>query len=350
MTTRGVRPRESTQSAPEVARPEAAPRQGEAWRRRHLLDLDDMSADELGLVFQTARAMKGVLGREVKKVPTLRGRTVLTLFYEPSTRTRVSFETAGKLLSADVVNVSSGGSSVQKGESLVDTVLTLQASGADVLVIRHGLAGAPYLAARRLSRAAVVNAGDGAHAHPTQALLDIFTLRERLGSLEGRRVVMVGDIAHSRVARSNLWGLCRAGALPVLCGPPTLIPWDLLSGRHDAPGHPFACVEVETDLDQAVRGADAVMALRLQVERQDDGLLPSVREYARLWQVNEERMARARPDALVMHPGPMNEGVEISPGVAHGAQSVIEEQVTNGLAVRMAVLLLLATPREVARG
>ena len=330
------------------AEPTTATRPG--WRRRHLLDLDDVSADEMDLVFRTARAMKGVLNREVKKVPTLRGRTVVTLFYEPSTRTRVSFETAGKLLSADVVNLAVGGSSIEKGESLLDTVLTLQASAADVLVIRHGQSGAPYLAARSLHRTAVVNAGDGAHAHPTQALLDLFTMRERLGSLEGRRVVLIGDISHSRVARSNLWGLCRAGALPVLCGPPTLLPWDLLNGRHEVAGHPFANVEVETDADRAVRDADAVMALRLQRERQDEGLLPSVREYARLWQVNEERMALARPGALVMHPGPMNEGVEISPGVAHGAQSVVEEQVTNGLAVRMAALLLAATQHEVANG
>ena len=321
---------------------------GARWRHRDLLDLDAVSREDIEGLLQTARAMMGVLRREVKKVPTLRGRTVFTLFQEPSTRTRVSFETAGKLLSADVINISAEGSSVRKGESLVDTVLTLQASAADVLVMRHREAGAPYVAARHLTRTAVVNAGDGPHAHPTQALLDLLTMQERLGSLKGRRVVLVGDIAHSRVARSNLWGLLALGAHPVLCGPPTLLPWDLLRGRDGTPGHPFAGVEVETDADRAVRDADVVMALRLQRERQEEGLLPSVREYARLWQVNERRLALARPGAFVMHPGPMNEGVEISPAVAHSTRSAVEDQVTYGLAVRMAVLLLLATPHEVA--
>ena len=199
----------------------------------------------------------------MKKVPTLRGRTIVTLFSEPSTRTRVSFETAGKLLSADVINLSSSGSSAEKGESLVDTVLTLQAAAADVLVMRHSHSGAPYLAASKLERTVVINAGDGAHAHPTQALLDLFTIQERLGSLEGKRVAIVGDISHSRVARSDLWGLCKMGATPVLCGPPTLMPWDLLKRRADE-GHPFAAVEVETDIDRAMRGADVVMPLRLQ--------------------------------------------------------------------------------------
>ena len=198
------------------------------WRHRHLLDLDAVSPEEIATVLQSAQAMKAMLGRDVKKAPTLRGRTIVTLFSEPSTRTRVSFETAGKLLSADVINLSSGDSSTEKGESLVDTVLTLQAAAADVLVMRHSHSGAPYLAASKLERTVVINAGDGAHAHPTQALLDLFTIKERLGSLEGRRVVIVGDISHSRVARSDLWGLCKMGAKPVLCGPPTLMPWDLL--------------------------------------------------------------------------------------------------------------------------
>ena len=289
--------------------------------------------------------MKAMLQREVKKAPTLRGRTIVTLFSEASTRTRVSFETAGKLLSADVINLSSSGSSAEKGESLLDTVLTLQATATDVLVMRHSHSGAPYLAAGVLERTAVINAGDGAHAHPTQALLDLFTIQERLGSLESKRVVIVGDISHSRVARSNLWGLCKMGAIPVLCGPPTLMPWDLLNRRHVDAGHPFAAVEVETDIDQAMQGADVVMPLRLQNERMAAGLLPSVREYARRWQVNQERHSRHCPRALVMHPGPMNEGVEISPDVAHGAASAVEEQVTNGLAVRMALLLILAAPR-----
>ena len=313
------------------------------WRHRHLLDLDAVSPEEIATVLRSAQAMKAMLRRDVKKAPTLRGRTIVTLFSEPSTRTRVSFETAGKLLSADVINLSSGGSSAEKGESLVDTVLTLQAAAADVLVMRHSHSGAPYLAASKLERTVVINAGDGAHAHPTQALLDLFTIQERLGSLEGKRVAIVGDISHSRVARSDLWGLCKMGATPVLCGPPTLMPWDLLKRRADE-GHPFAAVEVETDIDRAMRGADVVMPLRLQKERQTAGLLPSVREYVRLWQVDQDRLSRNCPSAIVMHPGPMNEGVEISPDVAHGAASAVEEQVTNGLAVRMALLLILAAP------
>jgi aspartate carbamoyltransferase catalytic subunit len=311
------------------------------WPHRHILDLDTFSRREIELALGLAATMKQVLRRDVKKVPSLRGKVILTCFYEPSTRTRISFEAAGKLLSADVITMQSAGSSVEKGESLVDTLLTLQAMAADVLVLRHPHAGAPYVAARHLRHTAVINAGDGTHAHPTQARLDLFTLRERWGALEGRRVVIVGDIAHSRVARSNLWGLVRMGVQVVLCGPPTLLPWDLLQGRHETPGHPFASVEVETDADRALEGADAVMVLRLQRERMETGLLPSLQEYIALWQVNERRLARARPGALVLHPGPMNEGVEISPGVAHGAQSVIEEQVTNGVAVRMALLYLL---------
>lgn len=316
-----------------------------SFLHRHILDLDTFTPQEIDLVLNLATSMKQVLQRDVKKVPSLRGKTVITCFYEASTRTRISFETAGKLLSADVINMQASGSSVEKGESLVDTLLTLQATAADVLVLRHPHAGAPYLAARWLQRTSVVNAGDGTHAHPTQALLDLFTLREHLGTLEGRKVVIVGDIAHSRVARSNLWGLTKAGAQVVLCGPPTLLPWDMLNGRRDIPGHPFASVEVETHLDKAIEGADAVMALRLQRERMQVGLVPSLREYIALWQVNEQRLARARPGALVLHPGPMNEGVEISPGVAHGLQSVVEEQVTNGVAVRMALLYLLCMGR-----
>lgn len=315
------------------------------WRQRHLLDLDAVSAGEIATALRSAKAMKGMLRREVKKAPTLRGRTIMTLFSEPSTRTRVSFETAGKLLSADVINLSSSGSSAEKGESLVDTVLTLQAAAADVLVMRHSHSGAPYLAARALERTAVINAGDGAHAHPTQALLDLFTIEERLGSIEGKRVVIVGDISHSRVARSDLWGLCTMGATPVLCGPPTLMPWDLLKRRGTDEGHPFSAVEVETDMERALEGADVVMPLRLQKERMAAGLLPSGREYAQRWQVNQERLSRRCPEAIVMHPGPMNEGVEISADVAHGGSSAVEEQVTNGLAVRMALLLIMAAPR-----
>jgi len=311
------------------------------WTRRHVLDLDDFSRAEIEAVMETAGAMTEVLGREVPRVPALRGRTIVTLFYEASTRTRASFELAAKALGADVINIAASGSSVQKGESLYDTVRTLQAVGAQMLVMRHASSGAPYLVARHVEMN-VINGGDGWHAHPTQGLLDIYTMRSHLGDLRGRRVVIVGDIAHSRVARSNIWGLTNLGADVVVCAPPTLLPFGM---RPDgAPAEPLALprVTVETDLDRAVEGADVVMALRLQLERMTAGLLPSLREYARLYQVNEERLARARPGALVMHPGPMNEGVEISPAVARSLQSTIEEQVTNGVAVRMAVLYLLA--------
>jgi aspartate carbamoyltransferase catalytic subunit len=311
------------------------------WQRRHLLDLDDFSPGEIELVLDATDTMKEVLAREVPRVPTLRGTTIVTLFYEDSTRTRASFELAGKVLGADVINISAAGSSVQKGESLIDSVRTIQAIGADVLVMRHGASGAPYLAARE-SNFHVVNAGDGWHAHPTQALLDAYTIRSRLGDVRGRKIVIVGDIAHSRVARSNLWALTALGAQVVVCGPPTLLPVGLDGcARGDADEGDLPPVRVEHDLDRAIEGADVVMALRLQKERQQSGLLPSLREYSRLYQVNSERLARAKPGALVMHPGPVNEGVEISAELAHGARSLIEEQVTNGVAVRMAVLYLL---------
>ena len=311
------------------------------WTRRHLLDVDDLSGDEIDLLMETTASMKEVLGRDVPRVPTLRGRTIVTLFYEASTRTRASFELAGKALGADVINVAAGGSSVEKGESLIDTVRTLQAIGADVLVMRHGSSGAPHLVARHI-RSSVINAGDGWHAHPTQALLDLYTMRAHLGDVRGRRVVIVGDIAHSRVARSNIWLLSKAGAEVTVCGPATLLPAGLRPG--DPPSEDPAAlphVTVETDLDVAVEGADVLMALRLQKERMSGGLLPSLREYATLYQLNESRVARATSGALVMHPGPVNEGVEISPAVASSLQSVIDEQVTNGVAVRMAVLLLM---------
>ncbi|MGB2693742.1 MAG: aspartate carbamoyltransferase catalytic subunit [Dehalococcoidia bacterium] len=312
------------------------------WQRRHLLDLDDFTLAEIELVLETTEAMKEVLAREVPRVPALRGTTIVTLFYENSTRTRASFELAGKVLGADVINISASGSSIQKGESLIDSVLTVQAIGADVLVLRHGASGAPYLAVRE-SNLRVVNAGDGWHAHPTQALLDLYTIRSRLGDLRGRKVVIVGDIAHSRVARSNLWGLTAMGAEVVVCGPPTLLPAGL-GGAHERNGieeHDLPPVRVDHDLDRAIEGADVVMALRLQRERQQAGLLPTLREYSRLYQVNGERLAHANKGAVVLHPGPVNEGVEISADVAHGTRSLIEEQVTNGVAVRMAVLYLL---------
>jgi len=311
------------------------------WNRRHLLDVDDLSREELDLLMETTDSMKEVLGRDVPRVPTLRGRTVVTLFYESSTRTRASFELAGKALGADVINVAASGSSVEKGESLIDTVRTLQAVGADAIVMRHGSSGAPYLVARHV-QSSVINAGDGWHAHPTQALLDLYTMRSKLGDLRGRKVVIVGDIAHSRVARSNVWALANMGANVTLCAPPTLLPLDLQPNRPRAE-EPRALppVTVETNLDVAVEGADVVMALRLQKERMTGGLLPSTREYATLYQLTEKRVAAAKTGALVMHPGPMNEGIEISPAVASSLQSVIEEQVTNGVAVRMAVLYLI---------
>jgi aspartate carbamoyltransferase catalytic subunit len=298
--------------------------------RKHVLDLDDFTAAEIEQVLVTADAMKEILGRPIKHVPALRGLTMVTLFYEASTRTRVSFELAAKHLGADVVNVAASTSSVTKGESLLDTAHTLRALGADILVMRHSEAGAPYLVAQRVG-CGVVNAGDGWHAHPTQALLDVYTLRERLGRIDGRRIVIVGDVLHSRVARSALWAFTTLGATVTLCGPPTLLPLGPL---------PWP-VDISHDLDCALVDADVVMALRLQHERQQAGLLPSLREYVRLYGLTRERLARARPGAVVMHPGPMNEGIEIMPDVAYGEQSVIAEQVTNGVAIRMALLYLL---------
>jgi aspartate carbamoyltransferase catalytic subunit len=305
--------------------------------RKDVLDLDDFSSEEIEQVLVTAESMREVLSRPIRRVPPLRGKTIVNLFYEASTRTRISFELAAKNLSADVVNVSSSGSSVEKGESLVDTVRTLQALGADVVIMRHHQAGAPYLVAREL-RGSVINAGDGWHAHPTQSLLDLFTIRRQFGRLAGLNVVIVGDILHSRVARSNIWGLTRMGARVTLCGPPTLMPdFGTLICRAGLP-HLSVCY----DLDRCLDGADVLMALRIQRERQEGGMLPSLREYVRLYQLTSERVERARPGAMVMHPGPMNEGVEIAPDVARGAQSLIEEQVTNGVAIRMAILYLLA--------
>ena len=325
-----------------VSAPSGAP-------RRHVLDIDDYTASEIEEVLDNAEAMQEILQRDIRKVPALRGRTIITAFHEPSTRTRVSFEQAGKILSADVINVSGSGSSVEKGESLYNTALTLQAMNADVIVVRHSHAGAPHFLARHL-RSSIVNAGDGGHAHPTQAMLDIYTIRRHFGRVAGLRVAIVGDILYSRVARSNLWGLTTMGASVVLCAPPTLLPVDMVNGYRDDEGHPFAAVEVETNVEKALEGADVVMALRLQQERQQAGHLPTLREYSRAYGINSRRLELAKPDALVMHPGPMNEGVEIDPDVAHGVQSAIEEQVTNGVAVRMALLYGLAAPARAGAG
>jgi len=313
------------------------------WRHRHLLDVDVLSWAEIELLMRTSDAMREVLARPIAKVPALRGRNVTILFYEASTRTRVSFEVAAKNLSADVVNIAAATSSVTKGESLTDTVRTVEALGAQLLVIRHPVSGAPYLAAETFS-GSVLNGGDGWHAHPTQALLDLYTLRSRFegGSLAGRKIVILGDILHSRVARSNLWTLTAAGADVWLCGPATLLRgFEAWARRGAAAGRRF---HVTTSIAEALRDADAVMALRIQKERMASGLLPSLREYAARYGLTRDRLAAARPGAVVMHPGPMNEGVEIAPDVAAGSQSLIEEQVRNGVAVRMALLYLLAGP------
>jgi aspartate carbamoyltransferase catalytic subunit len=305
------------------------------WSRRHILDTDDWSRDEIETVLDQTRAMIEILQRPIRRAPPLRGRTVILFFAEASTRTRVSFELAAKALSADVTNITASGSSVEKGESLYDTVRTLQALGGDVVVMRHASSGAPYFVAERTD-AAVINAGDGWHAHPTQGLLDAYTLRGALGDLDGKRIVIVGDVLHSRVARSDINTLIPLGARVTLSGPPTLIPTAWRCGQLP-PG-----VTYESDLDRALAGADAVIALRLQRERQESGLLPSLREYSRVWGLTADRVGRMRPGAPVMHPGPMNEGVEIDAAVAHGSRSLIETQVTNGVAVRMALLYLLA--------
>ena len=311
----------------------------ESAPRLHVLDLDDFSREEIFEVLNSARGMKEVLGRDIKKVPALRGKVIVTLFYEASTRTRISFEEAGKVLSADVINMSASGSSAEKGESLLNTGLTIQAMGVDTIVIRHPHSGAAHLLAQHLDKVSIINAGDGLHAHPTQALLDLYTVQDKFENLEGLKVVIVGDVLHSRVARSDIWGFAKMGAKVVLSGPPTLMPPDLLRTSKSMVRSPLASlVEVETDLDKAIEGADVVMALRLQKERQHAGFLPSMREYIRRWQVTDTRLGLAAPSAMVMHPGPMNEGIEISNSVAHGGRSMIEEQVTNGVAVRMALL------------
>ncbi len=299
--------------------------------RKDLLGLEDLSRSEIELILETSLAFKEISQREVKKVPILRGKTILNLFFEPSTRTRASFELAEKRLSADTLSVGATQSSVEKGESLLDTVRNLEAMRLDFVVIRHFSSGAPAVLARQI-KATVVNAGDGHHEHPTQGLLDLFTIKERLGKIGGLRVLIVGDVLHSRVARSNIWGLTKLGAIVTVCAPPTLVP----------PGLDALGVAVNHDFDSALEGKDAVIVLRIQRERQHENLLPSLREYSALFGLNEARLARAKPGILVLHPGPMNRGVEISQEVADGPNSVILDQVTNGVAVRMAVIYLLA--------
>jgi aspartate carbamoyltransferase catalytic subunit len=309
-----------------------APKPAPVWRHHHILDVDDFSREEIELVFNTTQAMKEVLSRPIKRVPALRGKTLITLFYEPSTRTRLSFELAAKNLGADAASLSAPASSVTKGESLIDTVSTLEALGADIIVMRHPQSGAPEIAAKYV-RASIINAGDGWHAHPTQALLDLYTIQEHKKTLKGLKAVIIGDILHSRVARSNIWGLTTMGAELTLCGPPTLLPDEM----GQLPG-----VKTEYNIERALDGADVVMTLRLQRERQQGGLLPSIREYVQLYQLTEARLALAKPDAIVLHPGPVNEEIEIAPAIVRGPQSVINEQVANGVAVRMALLYILA--------
>ncbi|MDR1070268.1 MAG: aspartate carbamoyltransferase catalytic subunit [Gracilibacteraceae bacterium] len=301
-----------------------------SWRRKDLLDIETLTACEMRLILDTAVSMKEVLTRPVKKLPTLRGKAVTMLFYEPSTRTRVSFETAAKILGADTASLAVAQSSVSKGESLLDTAKTLVAMNADLVVVRHASSGAPHFLAQNLP-IGVINAGDGQHAHPTQALLDIYSLREKWGDVAGRKVLIVGDILHSRVARSNAVGLTKLGAEVVLVGPPTLLP----------PEMAYLGVRSSYDFDRELAGAHAVMALRLQLERQRSGLFPSLREYNRLYGLTRERLAKAAAGCLVLHPGPVNRGVEIMSDVADCPQSVIETQVTNGVAVRMALIYLL---------
>jgi aspartate carbamoyltransferase catalytic subunit len=309
------------------------------WTRKHLLDLESLSADEIVLLLDTAHAFKEVGRRAIKKVPALRGKTVVNLFIEPSTRTRTSFELAALRLTADVINFPTEASSLKKGESLKDTARNLEALNADIFIIRHSAAGAPHFLARFL-RGSVINAGDGAHEHPTQALLDAFTIREKKGRLEGLNVTILGDILYSRVARSNIWALSKLGARVTLCGPSTLVPRTF---------EQMGC-RVTHDVDEAIADADVLNLLRIQHERQRKTMFPGTGEYASLFGLNKARLARTKPDVLIMHPGPINRGVEIESDIADGSRSVILEQVTNGLAVRMAALFLVSGgkgPQEV---
>ena len=301
-----------------------------SWTQKHLLDIESLTAEEIVTVLDTARAFKAVGERAIKKVPALRGKTVVNLFVEPSTRTRISFELAEQRLSADIINFSAEASSFKKGETLKDTALNLEALNADFIVIRHSASGAPHFLSRVLD-ARVINAGDGAHEHPTQALLDVFTIRERKGSVAGLNVTILGDILYSRVARSNIWALTKLGAKVTLCGPSTLVPKTF---------EQMGC-RVTYSVDEALRDADAIYLLRIQHERQRKTMFPGIGEYTQLFGLNKERLTKTKPDALIMHPGPINRGVEIDSDIADSERSLILEQVTNGLAVRMAVLFLL---------
>jgi len=311
-----------------------------SWTKKHLLDAESLSAEEITMVLDTARSFKAVGKRAIKKVPALRGKTVVNLFVEPSTRTRTSFELAAIRLSADVINFSAEASSFKKGETLKDTARNLEALNADFIIIRHSASGAPHFLSRVLE-AHVINAGDGAHEHPTQALLDAFTIREKKGKIAGLKVTILGDILYSRVARSDIWALTKLGAHVTLCGPATLVPKTF---------EQMGC-RLTYDVDEAIRDADIINLLRIQHERQRKTMFPSIGEYTNLYGLTKARLARTKPDALIMHPGPINRGVEIDSEIADSGRSVILEQVTNGLAVRMAVLFLVnggKTPVEVA--
>lgn len=302
---------------------------------RHLLGLEGVTADEISLILDTSESFREIIERPIKKVPTLRGITVLNLFYEPSTRTKISFELAEKRLSADTITFTKAMSSVKKGETLKDTVRNIEAMKINMVVVRHSSPGVPYFLTQCLD-SNIINAGDGSHEHPTQALLDMFTIRQKYGKLKGLRVVLIGDVKHSRVVRSNIWGLKTMGASVAVCGPSTLLPYEV---------EKFG-VDVYTDLDEALDGADVVNIMRIQLERQQSGFLASQREYTNLFGVTAERLKRLNKNYTIMHPGPMNRGVEITPEVADSKASVILEQVTNGQAVRMAVLYLLSGKRE----
>lgn len=302
------------------------------FERKDLLDLQSLSADEINLILDTAKSFREVLERPIRKLPTLRGKTIANLFFEPSTRTRLSFELSAKRLNADVINFSSSASSVLKGESLLDTAKNIMAMKVDAMVVRHPAAGAAHFLAQQLP-VAVINAGDGAHEHPTQGLLDLYTIREKKGKISGLKVGIVGDVSHSRVARSDIWGLVKLGAKVKVCGPPTLIPPDIEKME----------VEVTYVIEEVLQESDVVIMLRIQKERQKTSFIPTIEEYREFFSLNEERIKKAKKDLIIMHPGPVNRGVELSATVADSERSVILEQVTNGIAVRMAVLYLLLT-------
>ncbi len=301
------------------------------FNRKDILDMESLSADEINMILDTAVSMKEISGRSIKKVPTLRGKTVILFFYEPSTRTRVSFDIAAKRLSADSISLTGSSSSIVKGETLIDTARNLEAMKPDIIILRHACAGAPHLLAGRL-KSAVINAGDGMHAHPTQSLLDLFTVREKKGSIKGLRIAIIGDISHSRVARSNCIGFTKLGAKVVLSGPPTMIP----------KGIETLGASVAEKIEDALCGADVVMMLRIQKERQKSFFFPTEREYSKVFGLTREKLKNAKDDILIMHPGPVNRGLELASDVMDGPYSVILDQVTNGVAVRMAILYLAA--------